>query len=244
MPHVGYPDYVLMTAHAAALETVGQITDHVVEYANFSGNCGVWELQYVRAMGSVTQGQIVCNYQLAITDVDSGSTTTATEAAGFPATADLLVGGLMHVDVDAAGAGGVPEGEYSWITDSNTNTITFSPALTTAIAANDDISVNVPFGAVQGTVTGYQSVLGLALATATVGQYFFVLRKGFYPTATVVSGATTSWSVGVGLIPGAAGILTPHDAAFFPWQSPCAFAIQRKLAGDLSTTHPVMMTVQ
>jgi hypothetical protein len=242
MGHIGYPDPLLMTAHATAIAEIGQISNHVVEQRNFNGRCGFWEVQYIRAMGSITQGDMVTQYFLGVDNLTSGTTGSATKVGAFPTTTNILNGGLMHVDADNGGV--APEGEVSWVIASRADVINFSPFLTTALGANDEISVNMPFHGQQGVEAGFQGVLGLALATVTVGQYLFVLRKGFYPSATVAPGADAAWAAGVGLIAEGGGVLSPYDAAMDPWQSPCAYAIQRKLITDQSTTYPVMMTIQ
>lgn len=59
---------------------------------------------------------------------------------------DIFNGGTVIVIEDAGGAFGAPEGELSRITDyvASTQTGTFSPALTTAIASGDKILISPP----------------------------------------------------------------------------------------------------
>lgn len=86
-----------------------------------------------------------------VTLATGGTTTTAidTKLADELAegnTDDIFNGGTLIVLEDAGGAGAAPEGEFSRITDYNaaTTTLTFSPALTTAPAANDRIIIATP----------------------------------------------------------------------------------------------------
>jgi hypothetical protein len=59
---------------------------------------------------------------------------------------DIYNLGTVIVTKDAGGAAAAPEGEFSYVTDyvASSTTLTFSPAITTAIAANDRVLVAPP----------------------------------------------------------------------------------------------------
>lgn len=80
-----------------------------------------------------------------------GSITTAidTKLAAFLQDSnedDTFNDGIIIVIKDAGGAAAAPEGEFSAVTDyvASTTTLTFSPAITTAIAAGDRVLIGSP----------------------------------------------------------------------------------------------------
>lgn len=80
-----------------------------------------------------------------------GSTTTAIDTKladdlGESNEDDIFNGGTVIVIKDAGGANAAPEGEFSRITDydASTQTVTFSPALTTAVASGDRVMIVPP----------------------------------------------------------------------------------------------------
>jgi len=86
-----------------------------------------------------------------VTLATGGSTTTAIDTKLADELADgneddIFNGGTIIVVEDAGGAAAAPEGEFSRITDyvASTQTLTFSPALTTAIATGDRILIAPP----------------------------------------------------------------------------------------------------
>lgn len=240
MPHFGFPEPQLMTAHTVPVATIGSRYS-VIEDTNFGSRLGWWEVIYYRATGTINEGEIVAEYQLTITDVDGGSTTTCTEAAGFPATANLLIGGIFHVDDDAGGAGAAPEGESCIITESAAGSITFTPALTAALAANDDVSIHHPYLGVQGAATSGNAVIGLCLATVAVGEYGFALRRGLYPNAEFVT--ADAIAIGAGVQCAANGQFIEYDVATHTLNSPIGHVMGARLVGEAPTNFPVMMTL-
>jgi hypothetical protein len=237
---LGFPEPQLMTAHATAIADIGQ-RFWIKELTNFGGRLGWWEVIYYRATGTVNEGELVAEYQLSIANIDGGTTTTATEAAGFPATANLLVGGVIHCDDDAGGAGAAPEGESSIIIASTTNMVTFTPAMTAALAANDEISIHHPYLGVQAGAASGAAIIGLCLATLTVGQYGFALRKGMYPNAEFVT--TDAVAIGSGVAAAANGQFIEWDVAVHTLSGQVGHVLGARLAGEAPTNFPVMMTL-
>jgi hypothetical protein len=228
-----------MTAHTTPVDAPGA-RRKVIERSTHNGALGWWEVMYYRASGTINEGELVAEYQLSVTDVDSGAVGSTTKAAAFHATADIYVGcgGVIHIDDDNGGAGAAPEGESALITASVANTVTHTN-LTAATAANDDVSIHAPFLGVQAAATDGANIIGLALTDVTVGQYGFALRRGFHPDAEVVT--TTAVGIGVGLIPAAGGQLTPYTGAeTYP---PVGHAVAARLVGEVPTSFPVMMTL-
>lgn len=86
-----------------------------------------------------------------VTLATGGSTTTAVDTKLADELADgneddIFNGGTVLVIEDAGGAAAAPEGEFSRVTDyvASTQTLTFSPAITTAIASGDRIIIAPP----------------------------------------------------------------------------------------------------
>jgi hypothetical protein len=75
---------------------------------------------------------------VAITNIDSGTTTSVTEATGF--TANFGVGGLLYIDDNDDSAGAAPEGEVGVVIAVTANTVTIDAdrPFTVAPAANDE----------------------------------------------------------------------------------------------------------
>lgn len=86
-----------------------------------------------------------------VTLATGGSTTTVIDTKLADELADgneddLFNGGTVIVIEDAGGANAAPEGEFSRITDyvASTTTITFSPAVTSAVASGDRVIIAPP----------------------------------------------------------------------------------------------------
>lgn len=122
----------------------------------------------------------------------SGSTTTIVDTARLQSTqynSQQWVGGWARIGKDAGGAGAAPEGEISPITTNapGTGTITFNPAVSAAVAANDEYQL---------WYKRPQDVLDLIDRCLTEDLYF--------PCWTILSehpdsdmeGATGDWSAG------------------------------------------------
>lgn len=236
----GYPNYYLETAHDDPVCELGSKFT-VKETDTWGGKLGQWEVIYLRAQTTVDIGMGCSPYSLAVANLTSGTTTSATLAAAFPATVGILVGGIMHVD-DANAAPAAPEGENSIITTQpSTGLITFDPALTVALAVNDDISIHCPFLVAPSVIATAPACIGMPLARATVGQYFFALQRGIYPNGLVVT-------AGAGIVAGSG--LMPGDAASWiqfltaTWQTGCrpkAWAIGAKKSTDIGINFPIFV---
>lgn len=106
---------------------------------------GFRAFQYVRNWNGsdLVQGDLQSKIaDLDITDLDSGTTTSATKTSGF--TANKHNGMLLVVNDNDDAAGGEPEGECSIITAGNTADkvdVDADRPFTVALAANDDVSV-------------------------------------------------------------------------------------------------------
>lgn len=82
-------------------------------------------------------------YQEGIVDSRTATTTTVRQLSGFKD--DFFVNWTMYVGHDAAGAGGVPQGEHTVITDYDSDQGTFThAAMANAIAAGDTICLLHP----------------------------------------------------------------------------------------------------
>lgn len=80
-------------------------------------------------------------------EVESNQTGTATTSAtGSFSGADEHIGSLLIVHDDAGGAGGAPEGEATVVASNTATVVTFEGALplSTALAANDDLTLISP----------------------------------------------------------------------------------------------------
>jgi hypothetical protein len=177
------------------------------EWANYGNTLqlGYWEVMPVQAMASVTAGKFVTDYYATMT-ATGGTTTTAIGQIAAIATADLLKHGIIQKTLDATPTT-AEEGRRGRITAngdlSTSGTITFTPAWGEAVANTDVVTVITPYKVVH--TPGNVFARGVALATATVGQYFFVLTRGIYLNCVIT--ADDDVTHGTKLMAGAAGIV-------------------------------------
>lgn len=135
---------------------------------------------------------------VAITNIDSGSTTSVTEAAGF--TANFGIGGLLYIDDNDDSAGAAPEGEVGVVIANDGSTVTIDAArpFTVAPAAADEARLVYTHhfeDSADGDIA--ITVQGLVMATAGVTNLYYGWLQcyGFHPAAvhsaqTVVANAS------------------------------------------------------
>lgn len=155
---------------------------------------GLRGFKYVRfdQSGGVTRGQVQSKLaNVAITNIDSGTTTSITKAAAF--TADKLIGGILVCTDDAGGAGAAPEGESALIVANTASVITIdtNDAFTVAPAVNDDFAVVLPWAvddAADGDAAGI--VQGVAMADQDQYDWGWVQFYGINPDVDAVAAGT------------------------------------------------------
>jgi hypothetical protein len=234
----GFPEYALMTAHTTPVAELGD-RFFVKEHTNFSSRLGYWEVIYYRAYSAVNEGELVACHQQAISNITSGTTTTALHGAVAGNVAGYLENGVVHVDDTVTTT--APEGESSIITANTTTTLTFSPALTVALALNDDLSVHCPFMGQAGAATSGMALIGLCLATLAAGEYGFALRRGMYPNAEFVTADKVD--IGSGVAAAANGQFIEYDVATHTLSGPIGYVCGARLVGETPTNFPVIMAL-
>lgn len=117
-----------------------------------------------------------------ITNLDSGTTTSATKASGF--TADLHEGAVAWIMDNADTAGTAPECEMAGIKTNTASVLTFDPGfpLSVALAVNDDVDITYTYqvedAAANDTTTTVQGVVAAkdGVADKSFGWYQFFGR--------------------------------------------------------------------
>lgn len=149
------------------------------------------------------------------TDVtaSAGSTTTVERSSGSFITDGVSVDDIINVQDDAGAAGAAPEGEYSFVTKVEATKLTFSPALTVAIAVDDTVNVLKKFSIkASADAAGRAEFAGVLMATLADGKFGWVQTKGIHPTTSIVA-AGTALAEGAILKPGASLLLVISDTA-------------------------------
>jgi hypothetical protein len=171
--------------------------------AGVEGALGEWVISPYRCFNSITAGFFVTQAYEALT-VTGTPTTTTVDGTLVINTANIWQNGEMTLESDVAGGG--TEGSTHRIVSNTTTQVVFEPA-SVAMVATDIVTLK-HYGGIMAIDANFQSSVGIALIAGTVGQYIWVLRKGYYPrliiadpAATVVSGTPlTTNSTGNGLI--------------------------------------------
>ena len=237
----GYPDYYLTTAHDTPVCELGSRFT-AKEKTNYAGKCGQWDVVYVRATTSITRGTAVASYGV-VSVADSGTSTVNAwvDAAGFPVTADLLVGGRIDVDVGATPI----EADTRWIKSNTSGLIVPDVAFSDIPTNGDTATVSAPYLCMPGTIARNGSLLGVPLATATIGQYLFVLQRGFYPIAIVTTAVAIVGGCGMASNDSAAWIqyTVIANAQIHQVSGPKAYSMGTKTVTTSSgTTFPIFVT--
>lgn len=73
-----------------------------------------------------------------------GGTTSIVDTVERTEDADYWNGGTAWITYDAAGAGAAPQGEFSFISDYGSNTLTLRETLTAAVASGDRYAISTP----------------------------------------------------------------------------------------------------
>jgi hypothetical protein len=146
-------------------------------------------LKYVRAVAAVTQGGLLSRYGLTTTqgntivsNITSGTTTTATKSAAWAANAE--VGAIFYVQDNDDAAGAAPEGEMSIVAANTANVLTLDSRLpmSVALAANDDVTTIATYQmklSQDGDLN--QVVQGIAIGKngISAGQYGWIQMEGY-----------------------------------------------------------------
>lgn len=156
-------------------------------------------LKYVRATATLAQGACASRYggvngTTVITNLDSGSTTTALKSAAWTANAE--VGAVFYVHDDAGAAGAAPEGEISVVVSNTAGQLNLDPLLplTAALAVNDDVTTISTYQC-EGSADGDLSVTCLGIVAAsggiTSGNYGWVIMEGVTKAKATTNAITT-----------------------------------------------------
>ena len=213
LPH---PD--VLTAYDADDDIITKVklgqTFEVQALDYYDGVCGLWTVQLVESTGTLTRHQFMKFHEQ--DDTGDGETVTAgtastTTASGASWTVNGHVG-KWAICTDASGAGTLAVGDSAYIIQNTATVLTHGNKLfSNTPTSNDKIVIWNPYsveqGAAAGTGVGAAHPAGIALAAATAGQRFFVLKRGVYPDAII---ANTAMVEGDGLIMGASGVLDKH----------------------------------
>jgi hypothetical protein len=183
------------------------------QYSYRIDDFGMRIFQYVKNVsgGAYVAGDLVRRVAvLSITNLDSGTTTSATKSGAF--TANKHVGMMCYVLDNADSAGAAPEGEASIIVGNDADTVYLDPdyPLTVALAVNDDLSILSPGWHVQDAAASdlAQNVAGLVVNGIADTYYGFVQCYGMFPQAKLK--ASTGFTANDGII--AAAKLVDVDA--------------------------------
>ena len=155
---------------------------------------GPAKVRYGQATGgAATRGQLFAYVApVEITNLVSGSTTTAVDAA---LTADAYKYDVLVVKDVQASAGASPEGYCAPILSNTTTTIYLDPnnPLPAALAINDDVTI-VSFSKAVASAAGMEVNAGFGIAAATIAQnywgwWFFdgVCPYALYQSATALT---------------------------------------------------------
>ncbi len=120
------------------MQAVMHDTVHPYKDVYIYGDC-IARFVWNRSGGTLAQGALAKFYSLTVTNIDSGSITSFTEAAAF--VADEQIGNLAYVLDNADSAGAAPEGQMRFIVKNTVNICYVQPAFSVALAANDDIRI-------------------------------------------------------------------------------------------------------
>ena len=171
--------------------------------------CAVFKWVWNTSGGALSQGQLVARRgNVTVTDLDSGGTNYATKAANFVDTEEFA--GIVHVHDDAGGAGAVPENEFAQIYKNDVNTLYFQPDITTALAANDDLTIVHPFqirSGFAGLVPGENPAIVVSPDGIPDNYMGWVVEKADAVLAKIVA-TGTAVTVEKGLISATGGLLT------------------------------------
>lgn len=141
---------------------------------------------------------------LAVTADSDGTTTTINDAAAF--VADEEVGNLLFILNAASGAGALPEGEWAIVVKNIAGTLTFQPAMSTAVLDTDTAIVHRlnHLDLLGGAIERYET-FGVTIATTVPDNYWgWFLAKGIVTAGTL---AGEAFAAGEGLIGAAGGLL-------------------------------------
>ena len=250
MSSLAFPNYYVLTAHDDPVAHLGQkftnidAMDILGSTAVASGGVsdapsqvsdqymGYWDIMYVQAYAAVTAGQAVQSHYQKATASGAGTTTTFVDAGAF--TADEWNGALFHITKDA-GAGTATE-HWAWVTDNDANTITFTPA-DSGSSGGGDVAILLHQYKCEPTGATSANPLGLALSTATAGQYLFVLRSGLYLNAAFAT--TTAVGQGDALTTASSGNFQVAVAGDLI----CGYAPLERDAAEVGTAGGIVMTL-
>lgn len=144
----------------------------------------------------------------AVTAVATGSgVSSVARASGSFVDEKVNVDDIIHVLDDAGAAGAAPEGEVSFVTKVEALKLTFSPALTVAIAVGDTVNVIKRFAAMAAAAKAGKRTAGIPVVDLAAGYCGWVQVRGIYLNANIVA-AGTAVAEGDRLAAGTA-ILTP-----------------------------------
>lgn len=156
-------------------------------------------LKYVRATATVAQGSVVSRFggvngTTVVSNVTSGSTTTAGKAATWTANAE--VGALFYVHDNDDSAGAAPEGEISVVAANTAALLTLDASLplSVAVAANDDVTTVANYQA-EASADGDLSVTCLGVVAGkdgiTSGNYGWAIMEGVTKAKATTNAITT-----------------------------------------------------
>lgn len=175
-------------------------------------------------------GEVASLKKVAVTNLDSGSTTTGTKAATFAV--DELDDARVIVLDNADAAGGAPEGETSIIKSATVNTFTVYDELpfSVALAVNDDLSI-ISRHAIDAADGDFNHVvLGAAMAAVGDNEFGWFQMTGFHPR--VAHKATSALVLGDPVVADAAAVGPWGTDAAPLWVGYCPGTYANDVASD------------
>jgi hypothetical protein len=126
-------------------------------------------------------GDLASKKKYIVTNLDSGTTLTATKAATF--TADEMDDAAVIVQDKNSSAGAAPEGEVTVARSGTAATLTFYDELplSTALLVNDDLAVFTRHAIDAADGDFNHVVVGVAMAAAADDEYCWFQMQGLHP---------------------------------------------------------------